>query len=79
MLFDFFNFPMKYLKRVSYVKLQNGYQTYLFTVDLQPVRYKLFPTDEELNEAIYQAKAKGWVVINATNLTKRLRQQTRNR
>ena len=41
---------MTYLKQVSYIKLKDGYQTYVFKENLEPVRYKLFHTSEELNE-----------------------------
>lgn len=68
---------MTYLKQVSYIELKNGYQTYIFKRNLEPVRYKFFSTKDELNEAIEKAKNKNWKVINATNTVNRLRQKSR--
>jgi|LakMenE18May11ns_1017448.scaffolds.fasta_scaffold9939502_2 hypothetical protein len=65
---------MNVIKQVSYVKLTTGYQTYLFTPELDSIRYKLFSTQQELDVAIKKAKSHGWKVINATNTVNRLRQ-----
>ncbi len=67
---------MSYLKQVSYVELRNGYQTYLFKTNLEPIRYKFFSTTEELNEALEKAKYQGWKVINATKTVHRLTRQS---
>ncbi len=69
---------MSYLQRVSYVEQQNGYQTYLFTTNLEPIRYKFFSTKEELNEALEKAKEKGWKIINATKLVNQLNRLIKN-
>ncbi len=68
---------MSYLKQVSYVELRNGYQTYLFKTNLEPIRYKFFSTKEALNDALKKAKSQGWKVINATQTVNRLSRQTK--
>ena len=68
---------MTYLKQVSYIKLKDGYQTYVFKENLDPVRYKFFHTSEELNDAIEKAKNQGWKVINATKIVNRLNRRTK--
>ncbi|MEA5537049.1 hypothetical protein [Crocosphaera sp. XPORK-15E] len=70
---------MNVIKQVSYVKLPTGYQTYLFTANLDSIRYKVFSTQQELDEAIKKAKSHGWKVINATKAVNRLRQVTSNK
>ena len=68
---------MTYLKQISYVELKDGYQTYVFKENLEPVRYKFFHTSEELNDAIEKARDKGWKVINATKTVNRLNRRTK--
>ncbi len=68
---------MSYLKQVSYIELQRGYQTYIFKTNLDPIRYKFFPTSEELNQAIEKARNQGWKVINATKTVNRLNRQSK--
>ena len=68
---------MTYLKQMSYVELKDGYQTYIFKDNLDPVRYKFFHTSEELNDAIEKAKNQGWKVINATKIVNRLNRRTK--
>ncbi len=68
---------MIYLKQVSYIELRKGFQTYIFKKNLEPIRYKFFPTKEELNDALKKAKSKGWKVINATQTVYRLTRQTK--
>ncbi|EAZ88610.1 hypothetical protein [Crocosphaera chwakensis] len=68
---------MNYLKQVSYIELKDGFQTYIFKTNLDFVRYKFFPTKEELNDALEKAKNQGWKVINATKTVNRLNRQTK--
>ncbi len=68
---------MSYLKQVSYVELKNGFQTYVFKTNLEPIRYKFFPTEKELNDALKKAKHQGWKVINATQTVNRLSRLTK--
>lgn len=67
---------MTYLKQVSYIELNNGFQTYIFKTNLEPIRYKFFSTTEALNDALEKAKCQGWKVINATKTVNRLSRQS---
>jgi DNA-binding transcriptional regulator YhcF (GntR family) len=59
---------MNYLKRMSFIKLKGGWQTYIFTSALKPIAHKFLTTQEELDAAIEACKKKGWRVSDATNL-----------
>ena len=69
---------MTYLKQVSYVELKGGYQTYIFKLNLEPIRYKFLTTREELDNALEKAKNQGWKVINATKTVNQLNRLTKN-
>ncbi|MGH2414187.1 MAG: hypothetical protein ACRDEA_10955 [Microcystaceae cyanobacterium] len=63
---------MQLLKRMSYIRLKDGWQTYLFGSDFKPLPYKFLATQTELEEAIAQCQQQGWKVTDATDLTNRL-------
>ncbi|WP_041934307.1 hypothetical protein [Gloeothece verrucosa] len=51
---------------MSYLEILGGYQTYLFTPNCEPIKYKFFSTKEELDKAIQACYKAGWKVSNAT-------------
>lgn len=63
---------MKIYKRISYVQVNAGWQTYIHPVDKEFLRFKLLTTQSELTAAIAQCKQAGWQVINATKLVEKL-------
>ncbi len=58
-------------KRITYVRVDGGWQTYLHPTDGGFVRYKLLQTSTQLEVAIARCKQAGWKIIDATNLVRK--------
>jgi DNA-binding transcriptional regulator YhcF (GntR family) len=56
------------LKQVSYIEVNEGWQTYVFDLNLKSIRYKLLTNKEELETAINNCKKANWSMTNATKL-----------
>jgi hypothetical protein len=56
------------LKQVSYIEVSEGWQTYVFDLNLKSIRYKLLTNKEELETAINNCKKANWSMTNATKL-----------
>ncbi len=68
-------------KRISYVQIEDGYQTYIHPVSRDSgefIRYKLLKTKDELEDALNKCIAAGWLVVNATNLVNKMNSVTRS-
>lgn len=63
---------MRVYKRVSYVQIDSGWQTYIHPVNGEFIRFKLIETPDELETAIARCKQAGWQIVNATNLVKKM-------
>ncbi len=58
----------KVLKRIQYLEGHSGYQTYLFNRKLEPIRYKFYPTRQELEEALTKFREQEFKVSNGTKI-----------
>jgi hypothetical protein len=67
---------MQIYKRVSYVQVAQGWQTYVYPVNGGFIRYKLLTSTEALADAIAQCQKSGWIVNNATTLVRQLNAKT---
>lgn len=65
------------LKRVSYIEVEGGYQTYLHSADGGTIRYFLLPSKEALELAKQSCKDAGWRFTNATSIVNIFRKQSR--
>ncbi|MBE9017558.1 hypothetical protein IQ272_15710 [Chroococcidiopsidales cyanobacterium LEGE 13417] len=66
-------------KRITYVRVDGGWQTYLHPIDRGFVRYKFLQTSTQLEVAIARCKQAGWKIIDATNLIRKLNSVTPKR
>lgn len=66
-------------KRITYVRVDGGWQTYLHPIDGGFVRYKFLQTSTQLEVAIARCKQAGWKIIDATNLIRKLNSVTPKR
>jgi DNA-binding transcriptional regulator YhcF (GntR family) len=64
-------------KRLSYVQIGKGYQTYIFTPDGQYHSYKYFDSKEELEQSIAKAKEAGFKVVDATKIVQFFNRRTK--
>jgi hypothetical protein len=58
-------------KRITYVRVDGGWQTYLHPINGGFVRYKFLQSSTQLEAAIARYKQAGWKIINATNLIRK--------
>jgi len=65
-------------KRISYVQIEDGYQTYIHPVYEEFIRYKLLKTKDELEDALNKCREAGWLVVNATNIVNKMNSVTRS-
>lgn len=63
---------MIYYKRMIYVAVGDGFQTYIYPAcGTEPyIRYKFLPNQVELDEAVEKCKNAGWKVMNGTNISR---------
>ncbi|OWY67886.1 hypothetical protein B7486_28975 [cyanobacterium TDX16] len=63
---------MIYYKRMTYVAIGDGFQTYIYPAcgTAPYIRYKLLPNRAELDEAVEKCQNAGWKVMNGTNISK---------
>jgi hypothetical protein len=70
---------MQIYKRVSYVRVTEGWQTYIYPISGGFLRYKLIVSSEALALAIDRCEKTGWQMHNATNLVRQLSAPTKSR
>jgi hypothetical protein len=70
---------MIYYKRMTYVAIDDGFQTYIYPAcgTAPYIRYKFLPNRAELDEAVGKCKNAGWKVANGTNISKLMLSATR--
>lgn len=66
-------------KRISYVQIENGYQTYIHPFSGEFIRYKLLKNKDELEDALNKCREAGWLVVNVTNLVNKMNSVTPKR
>jgi DNA-binding transcriptional regulator YhcF (GntR family) len=63
------------LKQVSYVQVNQGWQTYVFELNFRPIPYKFLANQRELEQAIHKCQQAGWTITNASNLLQKMNQK----
>ncbi|MBO3458455.1 hypothetical protein [Aetokthonos hydrillicola] len=69
-------------KRISYVQIENRYQTYIHPVSgnhAEFIRYKVLENKDELEDALNKCREAGWLIVNATNLVNKMNLVTSKR
>ena len=57
-------------KQVTYLEVNQGWQTYVFDLNFKPIKYKLLTNKSELEIAINNCKNANWSITNGTNLVR---------